>query len=377
MKIGLLGYGTVGTGVDLLGANQTNLSIAKILMISESECIDPRMTANYDEIVEDSSIDIIVECIGGLEPAHTFCKKALEHGKAVVTSNKAMMAHYYEELVLLSNKYHTPLCFEASVGGGIPWIVNMQLAKQIDSLTGFKGIFNGTTNYILDKMTIEDCSFGEALKQAQQKGYAEADPKNDLNGFDTANKVCLSANIAWDTVTHLEDFLWLGIENIDKKDILYAKQHNKVCKLIGQGSFEQGKYTLCVMPEFVDHKDSLSLIAQNNNGLELFSPSVGCLRFEGQGAGKLPTAHAIIQDCQSIVRNKVIPLSCQNEITLDDETLLKNYYLRCSDPSYFKDIAETYIENNILITKPISLHTLRNHIQESHDEHLFVAGVKL
>ena len=253
----------------------------------------------------------------------------------------------------------------------------MQLAKQVDSLTGFKGIFNGTTNYILDKMTIEDCSFGEALKQAQQKGYAEADPKNDLNGFDTANKVCLSANIALDTVTHLEDFLWLGIQNIEKKDILYAKQNNKVCKLIGQGSYEQGKYTLCVMPEFVDHKDSLSLIAQNNNGLELFSPSVGCLRFEGQGAGKLPTAHAIIQDCQSIGRNKVIPLSCQNKITLDDETLLKNYYLRCSDPSYFKDIAETYIENNILITKPISLHTLRNHIQESHDEHLFVAGVKL
>ena len=112
-------------------------------------------------------------------------------------------------------------------------------------------------------------------------------------------------------------------------------------------------------------------------GLELFSPSVGSLRFEGQGAGKLPTAHAIIQDCQSIVRNKVIPLSCQNKIILDDETQLRNYYLRCSDRSYFKDIAETDIEDNIIITKPISLHTLKTHIQESHDEHLFIAGVKL
>ena len=377
MKIGLLGYGTVGTGVDLLGADQPNLSIAKILMLSDKECVDPRMTADYDEILEDDSIEIIVECIGGLEPAHTYCKKALEHGKAVVTSNKAMMAHYYEELVSLSRQYHVPICFEASVGGGIPWIINLQLAKQVEPLTGFRGIFNGTTNYILDKMTKEDCYFGDALKQAQQKGYAEADPKNDLNGFDTANKVCLSANICWDTVTHLKDFLWLGIENIDKKDILYAKQNNKVCKLVGEGYFTGGKYTLSVMPEFIDKEDSLSLIAQNNNGLELFGPAVGCLTFQGQGAGKLPTAHAIIQDCQTIVRNRIIPLSCKNKIRLDDKTLLRNYYLRCSNHSYFKDIAETFIAENILITKPISLHTLRKYIQESHDEHLFVAGVKL
>jgi len=243
MKIGLLGHGVVGGGVSRIidtGRSEEvkQLEVVKILVKDESECTDERCTTNADDILNDPEIDAVCECMGGLEPAHTFVKRALEAHKHAVTSNKKMLANYFDELLSIAEENGVQLLYEATAGGGIPWMANLRSIRRIDEVDRFRGIFNGTTNYMLSHMESEQADFDEMLEKAQSLGYAERDPSDDIDGFDVRYKVMLSAAAAFDAVIDPAEIITFGIRNIRKGDIAWANEHGKSVKLIGSGRIQ-------------------------------------------------------------------------------------------------------------------------------------------
>lgn len=217
MKVGLLGCGIVGSGVKkIIDSINGGISITKILVKDEKDIVEPRMTTDINEILN-SDIELVVECIGGIDIPLNFIKKSLISGKHVVTSNKKVMATHYRELVELAQKNNVTIAFEASVGGGIPWFENIRHTKRVDQISAFEGIFNGTTNHILYNMTQRNIDFDYALKEAQALGYAESDPTDDIDGHDVKYKCCLSGNAIWETDFNLNDIIFYGIRNISKK----------------------------------------------------------------------------------------------------------------------------------------------------------------
>ena len=198
MKIALLGYGTVGRGVDkIIGERVDDVEVSRILELPD-RLSDPRMTSEYEDIVSDPEIGIVVECMGGIEPAHAFIMRALEAGKHVVTSNKAVVAAHFAEFAACALEHGVSLFIEASVGGGIPWIAGIEKARRVDEVTSFSGIMNGTTNYIVYAMLKDGADFGEVLAEAQSLGYAERDPSADIDGLDVKNKTVITASVAFD-----------------------------------------------------------------------------------------------------------------------------------------------------------------------------------
>ena len=200
MKIGLLGHGVVGGGVRKIideGATWEvrELEVVRILVKDEVEMTDPRTTMDPDDILNDPQIEVVAECMGGLEPAHTLAKKALQKGKHVVTSNKKMLATYCEDLFETARQNGVTVHYEASCGGGIPWMASLDRTRRVDDIDSFRGIFNGTTNYILSRMYSEGTDFAQMLKEAQKLGYAERDPSDDIDGHDVKYKVVLCQGI--------------------------------------------------------------------------------------------------------------------------------------------------------------------------------------
>ncbi len=251
MNIGLLGCGIVGSGVkEIIDNISVGIKLSKILVKDEKDKNDERMTTDIDDLLN-SNVELIVECIGGIEIPLAYIKKCLTAKKHVVTSNKKVMATHYEELIKLAEENNVIIAFEASVGGGIPWLENIRHIKRVDEILSFKGIFNGTTNYILDKMSNENKNFDEVLKEAQSLGYAEADPTDDIDGFDVKYKCCLTANSIWDTSVKLDEISFFGIRNIQKIDIDYARKNNKTIKLIGGGFKDKNKLNILVIPTFI------------------------------------------------------------------------------------------------------------------------------
>ena len=263
MNIAILGFGTVGKGVYEIVTNNglTYINVAKIFRRKGSEMTLPIETDDIDSILNDDSIDTIVECMGGLSPAKEYIVRAMEKGKNVVTANKMVVATYYDELIELSDKNDVYFLFEASVGGGIPWIENLSRVGFVDDVRGFKGILNGTTNYILDRMTNEGFEFDVALMQVQELGYAEKDPSSDIDGDDVLYKTIISANVATKKSFAMDGLLKLGIRNILKRDIDYFKENNLVCKLIAE--YDRDKNMIMVMPELFGKEQSISNVPLN------------------------------------------------------------------------------------------------------------------
>jgi homoserine dehydrogenase len=262
MKIGLLGHGVVGSGVRKIIDRQLSeetkkLEIVKILVKSEAEMTDARMTLDADDILNDPSIDTVCECMGGLEPAHSFIKKALQEHKNAVTSNKKMLAAFAEELFFLAQENHVQLKYEAACGGGIPWIHELEHIQRIDEIHHFKGIFNGTSNYILTRMNNENKEFGAMIKEAQGLGYAERDPSDDIDGWDVRYKTVLSSMAAFHAIVDPEEIPTFGIRNIAKEEIAFCHEHGYVCKLIGSGADHDSFVSIFVRPCFVRRKISL------------------------------------------------------------------------------------------------------------------------
>jgi len=309
MKIAILGFGTVGKGVYEIvkkaNVQTQNLSVSHILIRKNKARLLPEMTDDMNEILNDDTTDVVVEAIGGIEPAHKYILAALNHGKHVITANKAVIAIYLKEFTNAAEAHNVKFYFEASVGGGIPWIQGLEKALRIDNVNSISGIFNGTSNFILDQMSRYGESFIKVLKQAQALGYAEADPSADIDGYDIANKLCISADIAYNIdIKNHQNLPIFGIRNITCSDIKYFQQKGFSVKLIGRTRQSGNKFDYVVEPALFLNRTLEANTPDNYNLISLNGDTIGKLDFFGQGAGMLPTANAVIQDILDIKEQK-------------------------------------------------------------------------
>ena len=380
MKIGLLGHGTVGSGVRKIVDEKntkeiSQLEISKILVRYEKDIMDERMTVDILDIVDDPEIDVVVECIGGDEPAFTYVKAALFNGKHVVTSNKKMLVNHLEELLELARTRGVSLKYEAACGGGIPWMSNLDRTKRIDDIESFRGIFNGTTNYILSKMSDEGLEFAVALKEAQDCGYAEFDPSDDIDGMDTAYKVVLSSCKGFGVLANIQDLDIYGIRHISAKDIAYTCKHGYVCKLIGSGVKSESSVSGTVIPTFIPKQNIFATIPANFNAIESDSKTLGKMTYVGQGAGSFPTAHAVVQDLIDLVLHQDIEVSSGVSICVDNKTRVSSFYVRSINLNRIEEVIEERIDVDTCITKRMSFVELASVVKTLEDDAVFVSEV--
>ncbi len=310
IKIGLLGFGTVGQAVyKLLTENAKNIAertgflpvIEKILVRDLKKkrdlLIDPKLlTTNPKEILENKEISIVCELMGGIKPAEEFILSALESGKAVVTANKALLSEEGEKIFSLVNERKLYLGFEASVGGGIPIIKTMKEALVGNKIKRIVGIANGTTNYILTQMLEKRMDFAKALRLAQEKGFAEADPSLDLKGIDPAHKLSLLASLAFNFFIPFDKVYVEGIDKIELIDLEFARQFGYVVKLLAIAKENKGRYEIRVHPALIPEKHILTSVRLNYNAFYIQGDFVGDILLYGLGAGGAPTASAVVSD---------------------------------------------------------------------------------
>lgn len=381
MKVGLLGHGVVGSGVQkIIDLNATEeiekLEVVKILVKDESEINDPRCTTNVEDILNDPTIDIITECMGGLEPAHTFAKRALESGKHFVTSNKKMFATYCEELFSIAKEKNVAVHYEAACGGGIPWMASLDRTRRVDDIQSYRGIFNGTTNYILNRMSKEGTEFSDMLKEAQNLGYAEKDPSDDIDGFDVKYKVALSAVKAFDVIPDLDAITTYGIRHITTEELKYCHASGLEAKLIGTGINHGDTISAFVLPTFVSKEDVFASIPLNYNVIESNSKTLGPASYIGQGAGSLPTAHAVVQNLVDIEKNQDSKINEKYIKPVDNQLYKGVFYVRTKKPQLFESVVAEKIDGNAFLTKEISLEEIDLACKSVADETLFLAEVK-
>ena len=311
MKIAILGYGTVGKGlVDMIDSNKgkRNIEIVSILVRDKSKYKSSKyeylITEDIEEVF-DKEFDILVELIGGLNPAYKYIKRALENKINVVTANKDMLAEYGDKLVKIAKENNVSLRFEASVGGGIPVIKPLIESLEGNLIESMYAILNGTTNYILSKMHDKNLSYKEVLKEAQELGFAESNPEADVEGYDAARKLSILSTLAYDRRVYWKDFYLEGISKIDMKDIYYAKKLGCKIKLVGQSKLNNEKVSGYVRPVLVDNDSLLSRIDNEYNIVVFNGNSVGEVSFVGKGAGKEPTGSAAYADVIDIFDKRV------------------------------------------------------------------------
>ena len=330
MKIALLGYGTVGRGVDQIIAERVpSVEVSRILELPD-RLSDPRMTSSYEDIVGDPQVELVVECMGGVNPARAYIMAALSAGKHVVTSNKAVVAAHFEEFARASRETGAGLYVEAAVGGGIPWIASIEKVRRVDDVTSFSGIMNGTTNYIVDAMRRQGAEFDDVLAEAQRLGYAERDPSADIDGIDVLNKTIITASVAFGVACE-KDLPASGIRNLQKADLDLLAGVGRTVKLLGRGVCADGRYAAAVEPVAVAADSLEAAVPSNFNLVTLDATTVGELRFYGQGAGSLPTGNAIVQDvldCALGVRKPVYDFS--RPLAYDPSLLRSDYVFRTS-----------------------------------------------
>ncbi len=316
MKIAVMGCGTVGSGVvEIIDAKKDlmvkstgeEIEVKYILDIRDftGSPLASRIVKDIDIILSDDEIETVVETMGGVEPAFTFCKKCLEKGKNVVTSNKALVAAKAEELFKAAKNNNAAFMFEASVCGGIPVIRTMFSSLSANNILSFAGILNGTTNFILTKMINEKMSFDQALKIAQEKGYAEKDPTADIEGLDAGRKTCILASIAYGNHIYPEEIHTEGITGVTLEDAAYAASCGCKIKLLGKADkLENGKIGAIVCPFFVNEDSLIAGVNGVYNAISITGDSIGDVLLYGQGAGKEATASAVVGDVMECARIK-------------------------------------------------------------------------
>ena len=329
MRIAILGFGTVGSGVYEIAKTLKNIEVKKVLEKDLSK-IDIA-TDNYDEIINDKEIELVVECMGGLHPAYEFIMQALKSKKSVVSANKAVIAKYLDEFLQAAKENNVEFRFEASVGGGIPCLAGIQKVRRVENIDKFYGIFNGTSNFILDNMYRFENEFFTTLKTAQELGYAEADPSADIDGYDVTNKVIISSALAYDGFIKNE-FPCFTMRNITKEDILYFKKKGLIAKYIGEATTVGNEYEASVMLNLFPTNALEGNVLSNYNIVTVQSHTMGEVKFYGQGAGKLPTANAIIQDILDIQANiSFNPISIEKKYYYSDKLFKHRYVLRSNE----------------------------------------------
>ena len=317
-KIGLLGFGNVGGGTyKILTENKEIIKerigvspeVVKILAKSKGKkrfCEAPEsiMTMDPDEILNNEDIDIVVEMLGGIEPATSFMLQAMKNGKHVISANKAAIAANYDKLVKTAKENNVEFLFEASVAGGIPVLTTITNALQANKFVEVMGILNGTTNYILTKMTEEGLAYEDVLKDAQEKGFAEADPTADVEGIDAANKLSILMALCFNKYVAPDQIPTTGISKITADDIKEATEAGKKIKLIGRAVLKDGEVEYSVQPLKLDASHPLAGVSNEFNAVYITGDMVGELMFYGRGAGPLPTGSAVCGDILSIMKSK-------------------------------------------------------------------------
>ncbi len=387
IRIGLLGLGTVGTGmVRVLYSHREELEekIGAPVVLSavvDRELTNPRkglaldelpLTADPAKALDDPSVDIVVELIGGLEPARSFILRALANGKHVVTANKALLATHGEELYAEARRQGRMLAFEAAVAGAIPLIRSVKEGLVANRITSLYGIVNGTSNYILSKMTDEGQEFSRVLAEAQAKGYAEADPTYDVEGVDSAHKLQILATLAFRTSVKLKDIYVEGITKITPQDILLAREMGFRIKLLAIAKAGNGTLELRVHPTMISDRSPLSAVTGVFNAVFLNGDVVNDLMFYGRGAGQMPTASSVWADIVEIARRLAagqaavpqdLPVLGRKPLTLKPmEEVLSSYYLNVSaldQPAVLAQIAGILGKHQISIASVIQ--KLRHH----------------
>lgn len=303
-----MGHGVVGSGVaEILTTHKKKLFanlgeeiyVKRILDLREfpDSPLADRFTKNFDDIINDIEIRVVVEVMGGLKPAYDYVKRCLKAGKSVVTSNKELVAAHGAELLAIAKEENVNFLFEASVGGGIPIIRPMSQCLVANIVDEVAGILNGTTNFILTKMIEDGMQFDDALKLAQELGFAERNPAADIEGHDACRKICILASLAFGKHVYPDNVHTEGITKITLEDVRYAEAYNCVIKLIGKVKrLDDGKIDIIVAPMLVPNKSQLANIDYEFNGIMVRGDCTGDVVFYGKGAGKLPTASAVVAD---------------------------------------------------------------------------------
>ncbi|WP_371297752.1 homoserine dehydrogenase [Ruminococcus sp.] len=379
IKVALLGVGTVGTGVYKLIQRRADvmvrtigaqMEVSKILVHNlnkQREGIDASLlTDNWQEIVNDPEIQIVVEVMGGIEPARTMIIEALHAGKHVVTANKDLLAAHGKELLDAAEEKHCDLLFEAAVAGGIPIIRPLKQCLAGNEIDEVIGIVNGTTNYILTKMFEENMSFEEALAKATELGYAEADPTADVEGLDAGRKVAIMASIAFHSRVVFDDVHTEGITKITSDDIAYAKEFDSVIKLLGVAHNTEGGIEVGVYPMLLNKEHPLASVRDSFNAVFVHGDAVDDAMFYGRGAGELPTASAVMGDIIDVARN--IEYGCNGRIscTCYRETPIKKFdevenkfFLRMqvkNQPGVLASIATVFGNHGVSIARVVQKH---------------------
>lgn len=324
VNIGLIGFGTIGSGVvATLNQNlallenkvnkKVNLKRIVDLDITTDRGVEVKpgvLSTNVDDILEDEEIDIIIELVGGYQPALNFILRAMENGKHVVTANKALLAKHWHEIIESAQKNEVRVSFEASVGGGIPLLAPLNHGLAANNIQTIYGIINGTANYILTKMADEGLDFDTVLKEAQEMGYAEADPTFDIEGHDTAQKLIILGILGFGTYVEQEKFHVEGITRITPDDILFAKEElESVIKLLAIAQIDDGELEIRVHPTLVPQTHLLAAVNDVYNAVYMVGDVVGPVLMYGAGAGMMPTASAVVADCIDIIQDMERPVS--------------------------------------------------------------------
>ncbi|CAM3320838.1 homoserine dehydrogenase [Paenibacillus lupini] len=337
VKVGLLGLGTVGTGVvriveghqeDLQSQVGSPIVIEKILVQnkakSRSISIDSsKLTEDPWEIISNPDIDVIVEVMGGIGSTKEYIMEALSRGKHVVTANKDLMALHGPEILAKAQEHGCDVYYEASVAGGIPIIRTLVEGFSSDRITKIMGIVNGTTNYILSKMSMEGASYGDVLKEAQDLGYAEADPTSDVEGLDAARKMTILSTLGFRAKVALEDVSVQGMSNVTREDILYAKRLGYTVKLLGIAERQDDQFSISVQPTMVKNSHPIASVNGVYNAVYVYGEAVGETMFYGPGAGELPTATSIVSDLVAVVKNLKLGVNGKQGLLTYKEKKLK------------------------------------------------------
>lgn len=368
MNIALLGFGVVCGGVYEILKSLPEYNVTKILIRNPAKKTMDIMTLDFADIENDSEINLVVEAIGGLHPAREYILASLNAKKHVVTANKAVVAAYFEEFVAAAKENDVKFMVEATSGGGIPWIKNLQRVGRIDEVTSLHGIMNGTSNFILSAMTSEGKDFADVLAVAQELGYAEADPSADIDGDDVRNKCAISASIAFGCPVDVNTILQSGIRHISKADIDWCKENGLVCKLFATAKRNGDSFDAVVEPVLLGCDTVEANVPKNYNITCLYGDTIGEVKLYGQGAGGLPTGNAIVQDIIDVNTDNAFDL-CFGGKMEKTELIRGRYYIRIpAGVEGYNDIigdvaTDTFVngKDTVVITKettPAKVHKL-------------------
>lgn len=378
IKIALLGMGTVGSGVyEIIAKKQKPVLEKKVGRDIEIKTImvrnpdkykilvgeDINLTTNWQDIISDDEIDIIVEVMGGIEPSYTYLKEAFLKGKHVVTANKDLMAVHGQELHQLAHDNKLDLYYEAAVMAAIPVIRPLKECLVGNDIEEIVGIMNGTTNYILTKMTSEKWTFEKALEEATRLGYAEADPTADIEGYDAARKAAILANIAFHSPVTFDDVSVEGITKITPQDIAHAESFDAIIKLLGIASKRENGIAVHVHPMLISKNHPLATVNDSYNAVFIKGDAIGDMMFYGRGAGKLPTASAVVGDIFAIARNidfnataRIGDYTYEKAPILSMDNVESRFYVRLAINDHFgvlAQIADIFAKNEISISEVI------------------------